>query len=541
MKKLFVVALAAIGMVSCVNEDVVSVKGGDAIAFDNAFIDNATRAAADPSTTTASLDAFDVWAFMDSVDGTVFEGENVTKSGVDWTYVNTQYWLPNHTYYFSALAPMDSANATVTPSTDVVASKLGLGKVVFTNVDGSEDLVYAKKSVTTAADINIQPEAVKLQFQHLLSKVKFTFENGFTNDNAELVVKNITMTAPAAGTIDLAVADYSKGWVLSGGANYAFGDVARLGRGDAGECANERLTIPASADYVYNVTFTVDLYMGGVLAETFDETTTVTGVALEMGKAYNFKATLYAQNLGLFPITFEVEKVEDWVDAGASVTVLDDVVVNGGTLTLVADGEATSTIEVSNGGTLDGAGHTLSADPTEVQNNGADFLKAGNLTYLELNGGATVNNVTIDGQNATYDNGIKTYGIRGIVIASAGTYNLDNVTVVNVTYPVHVRTTEVVTLNVQNSTLEGWTSYNPATTANFTNVKFTKGTYGNFRPYGDTVLFNCDFTDVTIDLGSLAVGKTIRIIDCTYNGAPVTAANVAAWGVDVDFAQVSFN
>ena len=175
MKKLFVVALAAMAMVSCVNEDVVSVKGGDAIAFDNAFIDNSTRAAADPSTTTASIDAFDVWAFMDSVDGTVFEGENVTKSGVDWTYVNTQYWLPNHTYYFAALAPMDSANATVTPSTDVVASKLGLGKVVFTNVDGSEDLIYAKNSVTTAADINVQPEAVKHQFQHLLSKVKFTF------------------------------------------------------------------------------------------------------------------------------------------------------------------------------------------------------------------------------------------------------------------------------------------------------------------------------------------------------------------------------
>ena len=541
MKKLFVVALAAMAMVSCVNEDVVSVKGGDAIAFDNAFIDNSTRAAVDPSTTTASLDAFDVWAFMDSVDGTVFEGENVTKSGVDWTYVNTQYWLPNHTYYFSALAPTDSANATVTPSTDVVASKLGLGKVEFTNVDGSEDLIYAKKSVTTAADINVQPEAVKLQFQHLLSKVKFTFENGFTNDNAELVVKNITMTAPAAGTIDLAVADYSKGWELNGDDTYAFGDVARLGRGVADDCANERLTIPASADYVYNVAFTVELYMGGVLAETFNETTTVTGVALEMGKAYNFKATLNAQNLGLFPITFEVEKVEDWVDAGESVTVLDDVVVNGGTLTLVADGEATSTIEVKNGGTLDGAGHTLSADPTEVQNNGADFLKAGNLTYLELNGGATVTNVKIDGQNATYDNGSKTYGIRGIVVASAGTYNLDNVTVVNVTYPVHVRTTEVVTLNVQNSTLEGWTSYNSATTANFTNVKFTKGTYGNFRPYGDTVLFNCDFTDVTIDLGSLAVGKTIRIIDCTYNGAPVTAANVADWGVDVDLTQVSFN
>lgn len=326
MKKLFVVALAAMAMVSCVmNEEVVEVKGGDAIAFADAFLDNATRAAVDPSFTPNQgenpLTGFNVWAFMDDVTGTVFEAEDVTKSGDAWTYVNTQYWAPNHTYYFAALAPMDSANATVTPSTDVDASKLGLGKVEFTNVDGSEDLVYAKKSVTTAADINQQPAPVKLQFQHLLSKVKFTFENGFTNENATLKITKIQMTAPKTGTIDLAVADYAKGWVLGADEAFAFGDleVAELGIGAKAESAMERLMIPAAADHKYVITFTAKLYMGDVLAQTFEETTELTGIEFEMGKGYNLTAELNGGNLGLYPITFEVD-VTEW-DEYTDVTV----------------------------------------------------------------------------------------------------------------------------------------------------------------------------------------------------------------------------
>ena len=45
MKKLFVIVLAAIGMVSCMNTDeVIEVNNGNAIAFADAFIENSARA-----------------------------------------------------------------------------------------------------------------------------------------------------------------------------------------------------------------------------------------------------------------------------------------------------------------------------------------------------------------------------------------------------------------------------------------------------------------------------------------------------------------
>ena len=112
MKKTFLMAFAALGLVACMQEEVVTIPQTDAITFDHAYIDNATRLtqAADPSTTTQNIAGFDVWAFMNEYDGTVLVDEDVEKAGGKWTYANTQYWTPNNKYYFAALAPMNSAN-----------------------------------------------------------------------------------------------------------------------------------------------------------------------------------------------------------------------------------------------------------------------------------------------------------------------------------------------------------------------------------------------------------------------------------------------
>ena len=229
MKKLLFVALAAVGLASCVQTEELAVAGGStAIAFGDSYVYNATKA--DPTTTTASISSFDVWAFMDEVGGTVLTDEDVTKnaSGV-WGYSNLQYWAPNHTYYFAALSPANSANVTEDLA-EGDAAKLGLGEITFTNVEGTEDLLYAKAKETTGTMAELAAngkQPVVMQFQHLLSKVKFTFQNGFATNNMKVVVKNVRMSAPKSATIDLAVADYSKGWVL-GNENpltLAFGDV----------------------------------------------------------------------------------------------------------------------------------------------------------------------------------------------------------------------------------------------------------------------------------------------------------------------------
>ena len=46
MKKIFLVALAAIGMTACMQDEVMEIANGGAIAFENAFVGNATRATA---------------------------------------------------------------------------------------------------------------------------------------------------------------------------------------------------------------------------------------------------------------------------------------------------------------------------------------------------------------------------------------------------------------------------------------------------------------------------------------------------------------
>ena len=364
MKKTFLMAFAALGLVACMQEEVVTIPQTDAITFDQASIDNATRAA-DPSTTTQTIAGFDVWAFMNKYDGTVLVDEDVKKVGGKWTYANTQYWTPNNKYYFAALAPMNSANVTETIASDE-AAKLGLGTIDFVNVDGSEDLLYAATTVVAPdydqLKLNNMPP-VKFEFSHLLSKVKFTFLNGFTTDNAYVEIENIKMTAPKSGTIDLAVEnwwDNDQDWVLGTEEfKLEFGNVAKLAMGTFDECAKERLTIPAEADQVYDITFTVKLYMGNQLALETVKTSTVTGVAFEMGKAYNLTAEINSDNLDLPAIEFDVV-VKEWDEPTIDVphpvvatfenvayTSLQDAIdaaAQGGTIYLTSKVEETVTI-----------------------------------------------------------------------------------------------------------------------------------------------------------------------------------------------------
>ena len=315
MKKILFVALAAVGMTACVQNEELVVAGGDvAIAFENAYVYNATKAD-NVTTTTGSITGFDVWAYMDEVGGTVLTDEDVTKNGGTWGYTNIQYWMPKHTYYFAALSPMNSANVTETLAADPEA-QLGLGTVAFTNVDGTEDLLYAKASVVTPEQSVLSTtgmDPVKLQFQHLLSKVRFTFKNGFSTDNMKVTVSNVEMSAPKSATIDLAVADYAEGWVLGTEKfNLQFGSVEELAAQASAGTAEDRLTIPAAATEEYTVTFDVVVKSGSVVAyEIENMTATIKGYQIKMGCAYNFIAEITPDNLELKPIEFTAQ-VDEW-------------------------------------------------------------------------------------------------------------------------------------------------------------------------------------------------------------------------------------
>ena len=301
MKKLFIAVTAIAAAVACNTAEIVDLPSSPAIAFENAFIQNASRV----GTTTETLEAFDVWAYINEKAGTVLTDEDVTKANGQWGYANLQYWAPGHEYYFTALAPMNSANWDLKFATDVVS---------FTNVDGTEDLLYATAQVST---MGLQPgegmAPVALTFDHLLSKVNFTFKNGFATDNVKIQVKNVTMTAVKAAQYTLGATEWTN--ATDADLTLEFGDVETLASGAAASVADERLTIPTAADYVYNIKFYVDVYFGAVKAiDNREFNSTLTGAAFEIGKAYNLTATINQENLEMPVIEFTLTKVNEWID-----------------------------------------------------------------------------------------------------------------------------------------------------------------------------------------------------------------------------------
>lgn len=312
MKQYLPVALTILALTGCIKENVMESSYREAIAFDDAFVSNVTRAA-DPSTTSGTLNAFDVWGFVKEYDGTVFEDQDVVLQNGIWSYNGTQYWVPEQTYYFAALAPMNSANITKVLAIGDAAKK-GLGLITFTITDGTEDLLYSAVSVESR-DINKPNNPISLQFHHLLTKVKFTFKNGFITDNVAIKVTNVRMDVPSKASVDLAADDYSKGWYLVGNEtiNMNFGDVEIIRSTKREEAANERLIIPTGPQQRYDVTFDIEILVGNVSAYKISKTSAIAGVILEMGKAYNFTTEINPDNLEFSSIVFDVVQVDKWI------------------------------------------------------------------------------------------------------------------------------------------------------------------------------------------------------------------------------------
>lgn len=328
MKKLLFGVFAVLAMIACNRDEVVDVQQSSFITFGDSFVEVKTRAAADPSTTTASISAFDVWGFIGQPSGTVFNKERVTKGENGWSYQNLQYWTPEDKFYFHAVSPVDDSNIVV--DTKEMNTE-GLGNIAFTNVNGTTDLLYATLPVETGNVFPYYDDKVTLKFMHLLSKIKFTFKNGFTNENTSLVVKNIKIVnAPAKGNIDVNKSRLDFVWNLTQGefTELAFGDVnggnpmplysaekVENGVFDP-ECAVERLTIPADNTRAYTIEFDLALYYGDQLGMESHKEICLEDQAFEIGKNYNLVATINAENFAdeaLKAIEFDVV-VEDWVE-----------------------------------------------------------------------------------------------------------------------------------------------------------------------------------------------------------------------------------
>ena len=326
MKKAFVAILSLAALVACSQDVTVKRNDSAAIGFDNSFVENKTRAAADPSTTTATLEEFAVWGFRDTANQLVLNNERVYKNGTEWTYDHLQYWMEDKDYFFGAVSPVNHKDVTVDTQT---MSKDGLGVISFTNTDGSVDLLYAEKTVY-ASEINpSDPDKVQLQFAHLLSRVKFSFAYNFPNELTTIAVKNIEITnSPAEGSIDVTVDRPYWSWNIPQNGRtleVAFGDVEG-GKEFAElntyyESDDYRLLIPTDDTRSHNITFDVVVYQNHVESYTYHLATTLKDKALVQGKSYNIVTTITPDELDMKPIQFTVVEVEGWEDGDVAAPV----------------------------------------------------------------------------------------------------------------------------------------------------------------------------------------------------------------------------
>lgn len=309
MKKSLFLGLGALAMLaSCSSDEVIDRPNPMAIGF-NTFVNNGTRSI-DPSLTTADLTGFNVWGWQITGDNTawVFDQAAVTKKGTEFESNPLQYWTANSQYYFAAL------NADATRG-DFDAQNNFIPLTVDYAVSSQKDLLYAT-ATATVGELSTCPVPVGLTFNHMLSKVKFTFKNSVTS-TSEIKISDIKITNAAAnGT--LAITNAAKTWTIAtddAGQSLDFGGMdLESGNIEYTKTAGsefEKLLIP-EADKVYEIEFTAELFQNGISVETKTFKVELT-TTLQLGFCYNFVAELTKDSFdGLCEILFTVDKIEDW-------------------------------------------------------------------------------------------------------------------------------------------------------------------------------------------------------------------------------------
>lgn len=194
---------------------------------------------------------------------------------------------------------------------------------------------------------------------------------------------------------------------------------------------------------------------------------------------------------------------------------------------------------ILNGNDLDGNGYYFNMEKSDVM-----FGVTTSKGYIT--------NLFINGYNERNTNGKVIYGI--VITKNEGNVVLNNVHVSNTAYALNTQTSGNCdyTLTVENSSLEGWTSYSSFKSAKFINTAFYLGDFfanedptvlnewnATVKPYVTSVFEGCSFEKgFYFDFSALAKDATVTLKNCTVDGVVLTAANVAAYlNGDVDMLQ----
>ena len=326
MKKLFIAILGVAAFAACSQEMTLETPKGAAIAFDNAFVNNSTRVATD--ITVGNLKDFGVYGSVvnnQGQQGLIFKNQKVEKSGNAYSYSPAQYWIADAQYDFVAIAPYQENGDGKTPTwtyEPTVKTVAQNGTLTFYNdrAAANQDLLFASAERTTQ-NITSKPDAVSFTFNHLLSRVKFTFVNDFAaGSNITLKITDVHITDTyESGTIAIANGAVADTWTVADNTKTLNVDFNDAGTGFLAEAGGNASTehhylIPANA--TYNIAFNVELKQAGVSVGNYSRTATVNALNLQKGQSYELKATLNASNTSdqgeIYPIEFTVNSVANW-------------------------------------------------------------------------------------------------------------------------------------------------------------------------------------------------------------------------------------
>ena len=273
----------AAAIVACSKEEPIAINQGQAISFSNPFINKVTRAI--DYSHTAMPGEFKIYGTTTgsetgSTPVAIYSGETATKDGSVYSPSTTQYWVDGTKYAFQA----------------VVDGEIVGGEIAY--VSNRTDILFANVSEFTYVK-NSSPVTCPLTFNHILSKVQFTFKNDIT-DNALYTYKVTGVTINGIYTAgDFNVADGT--WTPSGTANGTanFGNISNatdtadsteavvVGNNSSATSHESLLFIPAAYTDL-TISCTITTYYNGTAID--EESFSVTGFdyTFVKGNAYNF-------------------------------------------------------------------------------------------------------------------------------------------------------------------------------------------------------------------------------------------------------------
>lgn len=352
---LFLLGMTVAVLTSCSKNEMLDMSDNaksKAIGF-NTYVGNTTRAAVADNDLTALQEAgkgFYVhgkYQISGSNEVEAFKGDeqaHVTYSAPNWQYSPESYWVTNAIYKFAAFAPKLADG--VIHSFDYTNNQLTITDFI---ADGKTDLIVAattQDGIAANDHLAGTNATVNFTFKHALSKVKFTFKDGWS-DNIKMTITNISLTnVETKGTLTTPTTLSSdkianNNWTLASALSTA--DTYKDAEGEGitfpivdGEIVKttydyEHFFIPQTLSKTpgseITLTFTISVKDGEAPLNIFKEeegsnytnTKTITTKlpttevsAWAPGYAYNYNLEISGNAFDMKPIIFGVTIIEEW-------------------------------------------------------------------------------------------------------------------------------------------------------------------------------------------------------------------------------------